>query len=123
MIRINQLKLSVGHTKADMKKKAAKMMRIPEDKILSLVPVRQSLDARKKNELLYIYSLNATVSGKEGAVIKNAKNVNVMLNTEKPYRFPEHGQEPVSYTHLMEAGGVPLLMTGRRRKGEKTNDN
>lgn len=23
----------------------------------------------------------------------------------------------------MEAGGVPLLMTGRRRKGEKTNDN
>ena len=47
MIRINQLKLSVGHTKADMKKKAAKMMRIPEDKILSLVPVRQSLDARK----------------------------------------------------------------------------
>ena len=97
MIRINQLKLSVGHTKADMKKKAAKMMRIPEDKILSLVPVRQSLDARKKNELLYIYSLNATVSGKEGAVIKNAKNVNVVLNTEKPYGFPEHGQEPLCH--------------------------
>lgn len=112
MIRINQLKLSVGHTKADMKKKAAKMMRIPEDKILSLVPVRQSLDARKKNELLYIYSLNATVSGKEGAVIKNAKNVNVMLNTEKPYRFPEHGQEPLCHRPVIVGFGPAGMFCG-----------
>ena len=112
MIRINQLKLSVGHTKADMKKKAAKMMRIPEDKILSLVPVRQSLDARKKNELLYIYSLNATVSGKEGAVIKNAKNVNVVLNTEKPYRFPEHGQEPLCHRPVIVGFGPAGMFCG-----------
>lgn len=112
MIRINQLKLSVGHTKADMKKKAAKMMRIPEDKILSLVPVRQSLDARKKNELLYIYSLNATVSGKEGAVIKNAKNVNVVLNTEKPYRFPEHGQEPLCHRPVIVGFGPSGMFCG-----------
>lgn len=112
MIRINQLKLSVGHTKADMKKKAAKMMRIPEDKILSLVPVRQSLDARKKNELLYIYSLNATISGKEGAVIKNAKNVNVVLNTEKPYRFPEHGQEPLCHRPVIVGFGPAGMFCG-----------
>ena len=112
MIRINQLKLSVGHTNADMKKKAAKMMRIPEDKILSLVPVRQSLDARKKNELLYIYSLNATVSGKEGAVIKNAKNVNVVLNTEKPYRFPEHGQEPLCHRPVIVGFGPAGMFCG-----------
>lgn len=112
MIRINQLKLSVGHTKADMKKKAAKMMRIPEDKILSLVPVRQSLDARKKNELLYIYSLNAAVSGKEGAVIKNAKNVNVVLNTEKPYRFPEHGQEPLCHRPVIVGFGPAGMFCG-----------
>ena len=112
MIRINQLKLSVGHTKADMKKKAAKMMRIPEDKILSLVPVRQSLDARKKNELLYIYSLNATVSGKEGAVIKNAKNVDVVLNTEKPYRFPEHGQEPLCHRPVIVGFGPAGMFCG-----------
>lgn len=112
MIRINQLKLSVGHTKADMKKKAAKMMRIPEEKILSLVPVRQSLDARKKNELLYIYSLNVTVSGKEGAVIKNAKNVNVVLNTEKPYRFPEHGQEPLCHRPVIVGFGPAGMFCG-----------
>ena len=112
MIRINQLKLSVGHTQADMKRKAAKMMRIPEEKIISLEPVRQSLDARKKNELMYIYSLNATVAGKESAIIKNARNANVVLNTEKPYRFPEHGNEPLRHRPVIIGFGPAGMFCG-----------
>ena len=54
MIRINQLKLPVGHTEAEFRKKAAKMMRVPLSGIVSLTPVRQSLDARKKPDLYYI---------------------------------------------------------------------
>ena len=61
MIRINQLKLPVGHTEAEFRKKAAKMMRVPLSGIVSLTPVRQSLDARKKPDLYYIY----TVAGPE----------------------------------------------------------
>lgn len=112
MIRINQLKLPVDHTEADLKKKAAKMMRIPEEKILSLTPVRQSLDARKKNELLYIYSLNAAVSGKESAVVKNAKNVNVLFDKEKAYRFPEHGEEPLKERPVIIGFGPAGMFCG-----------
>ncbi|WP_125140390.1 NAD(P)/FAD-dependent oxidoreductase [Clostridium transplantifaecale] len=112
MIRINQLKLPVNHTEADLKKKAARMMRIPEEKILSLAPVRQSLDARKKNELLYIYSLNAAVSGKERAVIKNAKNVNVLFDKEKAYRFPEHGEEPLKERPVIIGFGPAGMFCG-----------
>lgn len=112
MIRINQLKLPVNHTEADLKKKAARMMRIPEEKILSLTPVRQSLDARKKNELLYIYSLNAAVSGKESAIIKNAKNVNVLFDKEKAYRFPEHGEEPLKERPVIIGFGPAGMFCG-----------
>ena len=112
MIRINQLKLPVDHTEADLKKKAARMMRIPEEKILSLTPVRQSLDARKKNELLYIYSLNAAVSGKESAVVKNAKNVNVLFDKEKVYRFPEHGEEPLKKRPIIIGFGPAGMFCG-----------
>lgn len=112
MIRINQLKLPVDHTEADLKKKAARMMRIPEEKILSLTPVRQSLDARKKNELLYIYSLNAAVSGKESAVVKNAKNVNVLFDKEKAYRFPEHGEEPLKERPVIIGFGPAGMFCG-----------
>ncbi len=112
MIRINQLKLPVNHTEADLKKKAARMMRIPEEKIISLTPVRQSLDARKKNELLYIYSLNAAVSGKESAVIKNAKNVNVLFDKDKAYRFPEHGEEPLKERPVIIGFGPAGMFCG-----------
>lgn len=112
MIRINQLKLPVNHTEADLKKKAARMMRIPEEKILSLTPIRQSLDARKKNELLYIYSLNAAVSGKESAVIKNAKNVNVLFDEDKAYRFPEHGEEPLKERPVIIGFGPAGMFCG-----------
>lgn len=112
MIRINQLKLPVNHTEADLKKKAARMMRIPEEKILSLTPIRQSLDARKKNELLYIYSLNAAVSGKESAVIKNAKNVNVLFDKDKAYRFPEHGEEPLNERPVIIGFGPAGMFCG-----------
>lgn len=112
MIRINQLKLPVAHTEADLKKKAARMMRIPEEKILSLTPVRQSLDARKKNELLYIYSLNAAISGKESAVVKNAKNVNVLFDKEKVYRFPEHGEEPLKKRPIIIGFGPAGMFCG-----------
>ena len=56
--------------------------------------------------------MNATISGKEGAVIKNAKNVNVVLNTEKPYRFPEHGQEPLCHRPVIVGFGPAGMFCG-----------
>ena len=133
MIRINQLKLPVTHTEKDLYKKAAKLLRVPEEQIQSLAPVRQSLDARKKNELLYIYSLDASVAGKEEAIVKKAKNANVILRREQPYRFPESGNEPLKHRPVIvgfgPAGmfcGLMLARAGYRplilERGEKVED-
>lgn len=133
MIRINQLKLPVTHTEKELYKKAAKMLRIPEEQICSLRPVRQSLDARKKSELLYIYSLDAAVSGKEEAIVRKAKNNNVIIRREQPYRFPESGSESLKYRPVIvgfgPAGmfcGLMLARAGYRpfilERGEKVED-
>lgn len=135
MIRINQLKLPVTHTEQDLYKKAAKMLRIPETQISSLQPVRQSLDARKKQELLYIYSLNASVNGKEEAIIRKAKNNNILLHREKPYLFPKAGERPLKHRPviigfgpagmfcglmLARAGYRPLILERGQRVEERT---
>ena len=91
MIRINQLKLPVDHGKQDLEKKAAKLLKIPQDKIKKLTIRRQSIDARKKGELLYIYAVDVQIEGNEASAVKRAKSPNILTVQEKEYQFP--GQE------------------------------
>lgn len=89
MIRINQLKLPVDHGKQDLEKKAAKLLKIPQDKIRKLTIRRQSIDARKKGELLYIYAVDVQIEGNEVSAVKRAKSPNILNVQEKIYQFPE----------------------------------
>lgn len=63
-------------------------MHLPEGKIRSIQIRRQSIDARKKGELLYIYAVDVKTEGNEAAVVKRAKSVNISLSAEKSYCFP-----------------------------------
>ncbi len=96
MIRLNQLKLPVDHTEAQLLHKTAQSLRIPETEILALEIVRQSLDARKKPELFYSYSVNVTVK-KEEKVYKEAVRrlgtANVQLVEKAEYHFPQGGTQ------------------------------
>ena len=97
MIRLNQLKLPVNHTEAQLMSKVAQILRIPEAEILEIEIVRQSLDARKKPELFYSYSVNVTVK-REQKVYKDAARrlgkTNVALVEKTEYHFPEGGTQP-----------------------------
>ena len=55
MIRIRQLKLRIEHTEDELRNKICRSLRIREDELHSYKIRRQSLDARKKPELYYIY--------------------------------------------------------------------
>ena len=61
MIRISQLKLSVGHTEEALRAKICKLLRIKEDSLLSYMRKKQSLDARKKPQLFYVYTRDVKV--------------------------------------------------------------
>lgn len=89
MIRIKQLKLPVEHESAEVKIKAAKLLRLPPE-ALRLVHIRkQSLDARKKPELYYSYVVDIELAaGNEGKTVHKLKNPNIILFRETPYDFP-----------------------------------
>ena len=98
MIRVNQVKLPVSHSEADLRKKTAKMMGVSADQIQSVELVRQSLDARKKPDLYYLYALDVAVAGKEAAIVKRARSVNVQIRKEEAYRLPDPGNRAASGT-------------------------
>ena len=112
MIRVNQVKLPVSHSEAELRRKAAKMMGIPADQIQSLEMVRQSLDARKKPDLYYLYALDVSVKGKEAAIVKRAHSVNVQIRKEEAYRLPAPGIEPLRERPVIVGFGPAGMFCG-----------
>lgn len=111
MIRISQLKLPVEHTREALLKKTAKTLRVLPEAVRELRIVKQSLDARKKPELFYSYTLDVKIE-KESAVVHKAKSPNVVIADDTAYRFPGCGQEVLDSRPLIVGTGPAGLFCG-----------
>ena len=69
MIRIQQLKLPITHTEQQLLQKAAKILRIKSDSILEYKIRRQSVDARRKSEISFVYTIDVKVKDQAGVFI------------------------------------------------------
>lgn len=58
MLRIQQVKLPIDHDQEDLYIRAAESLKVKREEIKSLSVFRKSIDARKKDEILFIYSLD-----------------------------------------------------------------
>lgn len=88
MIRITDLKLPVDGTEGQLKKKAAKSLGIPVEALLEMQIFRRSLDARKKDQIHYVYVLDVAVAD-EKKVISKAKGKNISQTPDFSYDFPQ----------------------------------
>ncbi|MDO5416756.1 MAG: FAD-dependent oxidoreductase, partial [Lachnospiraceae bacterium] len=111
MIRITQVKLPITHTYEDLLIRTAKLLRISDSQIKNLRIVKQSVDARKREEVSYSYVLDVETD-REEQVVKRCKNPNASISKEKPYRFPEHGEEVLSHPPVIVGSGPAGLFCG-----------
>ena len=106
MVRITNLTLPPDGDETLLKKKAAKALGLSVGKIHRCIPVRQSIDARKKENVHYVMTVDVAVSN-EAQVVAKAKSKQVSLRPEpKPYVFPA-GDPHVSAAHLWWWGCGP----------------
>lgn len=99
MIRITQLKLPVGHTPEQLKKKIAKTLKCAED-TFSYEIVRQSLDARHKDDKKFVYTVDVKTAA-EQKILRRVHNNNIMSINKKNYQFPLPGTEKLSMCRLL----------------------
>lgn len=133
MLRINQLKIPVGHTQEDLYAKVQKILRVEE--ITGISVVRRSVDARKKPDLYFNYIVDVIVRN-EKEVYKRCDKKQVVLCREEQYRFPVKSysgtKRPViigmgpaglfcAYM-LAEAGFRPIVLERGRCIAERTKD-
>lgn len=93
MIRINQIKLSIGHTAAQLEQKIRRNLKLSSGTPMNYEIVKQSIDARKKPELFYVYSVDVTVDN-ENEIQKKINNNNIMLTNSTKYFLPSAGIQP-----------------------------
>ena len=103
MLRISQLKLPVTHTQEQLEKKLLKMLRISRKDLGQYYIRKRSLDARKKPELYYVYSIDVEIKNEE-RVLKSMKG-KVQKVSVHPYCVPEHGTERLSDRPLIIGSG------------------
>ena len=85
MITLKNLRLPLKYSKEEIKFACTKALRVSSDYVKSVSIKRLSIDARKKNDVHYIATLNIEISGNEKIIV--SKNKNTEITNEKKYTF------------------------------------
>lgn len=88
MLRIQNLILPPGGTPVQLQYQVANALGVRPDKVLSCIPVRQSIDARRKSDVHWVMTVDVSLE-KEDAVLRRIKSPNVKKRPlQKAYTFP-----------------------------------
>ena len=112
MIEITQLKLRIPHTEEDLKDKLLRTLRIQKESLISYRISRRSLDARRKPELYYVYTLEVHAAHEE-LVAKKAKSNHITLRKQAPaYHLQPSGTETLPFRPIIVGTGPAGLFCG-----------
>jgi uncharacterized FAD-dependent dehydrogenase len=89
MLRLNEIKLPLDHSDADLSNAILDKLDITADLLLDFHVHKRSYDARKKSAILLIYQIDATVPAEVEARIleKSAKQNSIMPSPDMSYQF------------------------------------
>lgn len=104
MLRIGQVKLPPNHTEKELLTKIAKILRVNESDIKSIQLHKQSIDARKKPEIQYVYTVDVMVLD-EKKVLKKQKSNQVCVVEKKPYVFPKNASDVATVRPMIIGSG------------------
>ena len=112
MIRINQMKLNIEHTSDDFECKILKTLCIKKEELQGFQIRKQSIDARKKPVLYYVYSVDVQVRD-EAKVKKTVKNNQIQFQVKPDsYHFEVKGTKELTHRPVIIGTGPAGLFCG-----------
>lgn len=109
-IRIQQIKLPPKHTMEDVKREICKILHIKECR--EYVLVKKSIDARKKNDIRYVYTVDVQVSEEKRLQTLIQKNQNLSIAVPVTYQFPAMGDTMLTDRPVIIGTGPAGLFCG-----------
>lgn len=88
MLRIRDLILPETHDVSELYYHAAQALHVRASDIAALHIFRRSLDARKKPDLRWVYTVDVTLRSGEGAVLRRCRSAKITREAPYVYRIP-----------------------------------
>ena len=105
MLRVRQIKVEVtSDSKENLKKALAKKLRIDACDIDHLSIQKQSLDARNKHEIFYVYEVDASFKNEKEILRKN-HNRDIQITPKEEYVFPVSGTKRLAHRPVIVGSG------------------
>ena len=137
MIRINELRLPLEHPPEALPSAVARRLGIAETAIRKLAVFKRSHDARKKNALLFIYTVDLEIDDEAAVLARFADDPRVKPSPDTSYHFVAQApndlkQRPVvvgfgpagifAALVLAQMGFKPLVLERGKAVRERTKD-
>ena len=107
MIKLRQLKVEVNHT-ANILSLIAKKLKVRDKDIISYEIVKESIDARDKNKIFYVYEINIEVKDEE-RILNNNKNNDITLADIKNLSLKIESKEELGDVIIVGSGPAGLF--------------
>ena len=136
MLRIVELRLPLDHTEEDLRTAVIRKLKAPDDSIKRISVFRRAYDARKKNAITLVYTLDVEVADESNFFkrLKHDRGISPTPDTQyrRVGRAPENAKRPVvigagpcglfATLILAEMGFRPILLERGKIVRERTKD-
>ena len=95
MLRLNEIRLPLDHAEAALEQAILKRLGVTKPSLLAFSVFKRSLDARKKDAMLFVYSVDVTLQD-EAATLKKIRDGSVLASPDTSYHFV--ADVPASFT-------------------------
>ncbi len=111
MIRIRQIKVKLEKNNLDeIKKQVAQTIKISKEQILDLKLVKQSIDARKKDQIFYVYEVDVKIK-EENKILKKNRSKDILIAPIEQYIAPKKGTVKLEHRPVIVGSGPAGLFS------------
>lgn len=111
MLRIANLRVSIDNTKS-LAALVSKKLRIPPQAVLEVVVVRKAIDARRKQNIIIVYTVDVKVAGKEADIVKRAASSDVKIVQAETVFAPILGELKMPHRPVIVGFGPAGMVAG-----------
>ena len=87
MLRLTEIKLPLDHAESEITSAILKKLQINPDELIRYSIFKRSYDARKKNEIVFVYILDVETTQDDGLLERWQKNPHIQATPDISYHY------------------------------------